>query len=151
MYMSTPYPNTVFPNDVFNTLTCFLWLKTCIQALPFTAKGGWLSRCPGRGMVGGGQGHCECQDLMYLHAGAHTRTNTHYRHTPHELTHTTQIPSMCTHHTHTHMWHTCQTHTHALNMAIRAIQAQCQLGSLYGPRCFPNEIFNGNGEQSCPW
>lgn len=73
--------------------------------------------------------------LMYLPARACTCTNTHYRHTPHKLTHTAKIPSMHTHNTHTHMWHTCQTHTHALNTAIRAIKAQCQ----YGPQCFPNE------------
>lgn len=136
MYVHTPCPNTALPNDVFNTLKRFLQLKTCTQALPLTAMGGWLSRWPERGTAGGGQGHCKCQDPNVLTC---TCTHTH-KHTL--QTHTTQIPSMCTHHTHTHMWHTCQTHTHMPSARpLEQSKPSASWAACMDPGVFPMKYF----------
>lgn len=124
---------------------------------------GGCPQCPKRRMADGGQSHCGCRDPS---AHACTYTNTHYRHTHtsmhtyvltftthmhkyHPCVHTTQVHIYVhTHHNTTHMRHIHMPSTQP--SAIRAIKAQCQLGSPFGPLCSHNDILNGRGEQSRP-
>lgn len=89
------------------------------------------------------------------HTSVHTCTHTPDTHDTSMHTHTltTYIgTNMCTHATHIHTPHAHIHMSSAQPSALTAIKAQCQLpGSPNGPLHFYNNIFNGNGGQSCLW